>query len=80
MKPLFMWAGGKTKLLEDFGPYLPDSFSNYVEPFFGGGAMFTWAYEKNPDASFVINDLNHDLKGEDPQLDRAIEEILKMIK
>ena len=28
----------------------------------------------------VINDLNHDLKGEDPQLDRAIEEILKMIK
>jgi len=63
MKPLFMWAGGKTKLLEEFSPYLPDSFSNYVEPFFGGGAMFTWAYEKNPDASYVINDLNHHIMG-----------------
>ncbi|MFC1476984.1 S41 family peptidase, partial [candidate division KSB1 bacterium] len=28
----------------------------------------------------VINDLNHDLRGEDPQLDRAIEEILKKIR
>ncbi len=28
---------------------------------------------------FVINDLNDDLSGEDPQLDRAIEEIMKMI-
>ena len=63
MKPLFMWAGGKSKLLEEFSPHLPDTFSNYVEPFFGGGAMFTWAYEKNPDASFVINDLNHHIMG-----------------
>jgi tricorn protease len=29
---------------------------------------------------FVINDLNHDLGGEDPQLDRAIQEIMNMIR
>ena len=58
MKPLFMWAGGKTKLLDTFAEHLPESFDTYIEPFFGGGAMFTWAHSKNPDAKFVINDIN----------------------
>jgi DNA adenine methylase len=58
MKPLFMWAGGKTKLLDTFSEHLPENFDTYVEPFFGGGAVFTWAYAKNPDAKFVINDIN----------------------
>ena len=58
MKPLFMWAGGKTKLLEKYEPFLPEKFSVYHEPFFGGGAMFTWAYKKNPNAEFMINDVN----------------------
>ena len=58
MKPLFMWAGGKTKLLDTFAEHLPENFDTYIEPFFGGGAVFTWAYAKNPDAQFVINDIN----------------------
>lgn len=58
MKPLFMWAGGKTKLLDTFAEHLPESFDTYIEPFFGGGAVFTWAYAKNPSAKFVINDIN----------------------
>ena len=53
-----MWAGGKNRMLKKYQPFLPESFDKYVEPFFGGGAMFLWAYEKNPDASFVINDIN----------------------
>ena len=42
MKPLFIWAGGKTKVLKHYKDFLPSSssFSNYYEPFFGGGAMF----------------------------------------
>ena len=43
MKPLFMWAGGKTKLLDTFAEHLPENFDTYIEPFFGGGAVFTWA-------------------------------------
>lgn len=58
MKPLFMWAGGKNRMLKKYAPYMPTHFERYVEPFFGGGAMFIWAYEKNPAASFYINDIN----------------------
>ena len=62
MTPLFMWAGGKTKLIDNhYGPFLPERFDKYHEPFFGGGAMFIWAYKQNPNASFYINDINHDI-------------------
>jgi len=61
MKPLYIWAGGKNKMLKKYTDYLPKSFSTYVEPFFGGGAMYCWAYQKNPDARFVINDINESI-------------------
>jgi len=61
MKPLYIWAGGKNKMLKKYVDHLPKSFSTYVEPFFGGGAMYCWAYQKNPDASFVINDINESI-------------------
>jgi len=60
MKPLFMWAGGKTRLLKKYKErdVMPESFDTYVEPFMGAGAMFVWAYEQNPNARFVLNDYN----------------------
>ena len=58
MKPIFMWAGGKTKMLEKYEPYLPKTFKGYCEPFLGGGAMFIWAYKANPNAKFILNDVN----------------------
>ena len=61
MKPLFMWAGGKNKMLKKYSPHLPDKFDKYVEPFFGGGAMFIWAYNKNPGAAFILNDNNSNI-------------------
>ena len=61
MKPLYIWAGGKNKMLKKYVDHLPKSFSTYVEPFFGGGAMYCWAYQKNPDARFVINDINESI-------------------
>lgn len=63
MKPLFMWAGGKTRMIKKYGDILPDSFDSYVEPFLGAGAMFVWAYNKNPDATFVLNDYNESIMG-----------------
>jgi|TARA_R110000744_G_scaffold36139_1_gene83592 DNA adenine methylase len=63
MKPLFMWAGGKNKMLAKYEDHLPDSFTSYIEPFFGGGAMFIWAYQQNPDADFFINDINPHIMG-----------------
>lgn len=61
MKPLFMWAGGKTRMIKKYTDHLPETFDHYVEPFVGAGAMFVWAYEKNPDAEFVLNDSNESI-------------------
>jgi DNA adenine methylase len=58
MKPLFMWAGGKNKMLKHYKDELPASFDTYIEPFFGGGAVFLKAAQINPKAKFVINDVN----------------------
>jgi len=60
MKPLFMWAGGKTRLLKKYKEkgVLPETFDSYIEPFLGAGAMFVWAYNKNPNAKFYLNDSN----------------------
>jgi len=58
MKPLFMWAGGKTRLIKKYKEHLPETIEHYVEPFMGAGAMFVWAYKKNPNARFVLNDSN----------------------
>ena len=42
IKPLFIWAGGKTKMLKYHAPHLPSTVNSYSEPFFGGGAMFLY--------------------------------------
>jgi DNA adenine methylase len=38
--PFVKWAGGKSRLLVDLEKHLPEKFSNYFEPFLGGGALF----------------------------------------
>ena len=60
-KPLFMWAGGKSKMIKHYAPYIPQEFDTYIEPFFGGGAMFLHALKINPNVSLVINDVNEDI-------------------
>ena len=41
-KPILKWAGGKGQLLDVLMNNLPSRFNNYIEPFFGGGALFFW--------------------------------------
>ena len=48
-------------MLKHYKVLLPKDFNTYVEPFFGGGAMFVWAFSKNPEATFVINDINQEI-------------------
>jgi DNA adenine methylase len=62
MKPLYMWAGGKGRMLPRYQdrPGIPtQGYDTYVEPFFGGGAMMTWLAANAPGIQrFVLNDIN----------------------
>ena len=60
-KPLFIWAGGKTKVLKHYAPFMPTTFENYYEPFFGGGAMFVHVMNTYRPKNVVINDINADV-------------------
>lgn len=39
-KPILKWAGGKTQMLNDILPKVPEKYGRYIEPFVGGGALF----------------------------------------
>lgn len=39
-KPFIRWVGGKSRLLPRILPHVPESISEYYEPFLGGGAVF----------------------------------------
>ena len=56
-KPILKWAGGKTQLLKTLLPKIPNEYEKYIEPFFGGGALF---FAINPSSS-VIADSNPEI-------------------
>lgn len=39
-RPLLKWAGGKTQILPELLAKAPKKFGKYIEPFFGGGALY----------------------------------------
>lgn len=61
MKPLFIWAGGKSKMLKHYKPFMPDDVKTYCEPFFGGGAMYINIINKHNPKELIINDINSDI-------------------
>lgn len=56
-KPILKWAGGKTQLIGELLKCLPKKHGKYIEPFFGGGALF---FATSPENS-VIADINPEL-------------------
>lgn len=58
-KPFVKWAGGKQRLMEKLKVFLPDenSYTQYIEPFVGGGSMFYNLKQKNS----ILNDYNEEL-------------------
>ena len=56
MKSLIKWPGGKAREIKHIEGMIP-SFDRYVEPFFGGGAMFFFLKPKNA----LINDISNNL-------------------
>lgn len=54
MKPLIKYRGGKTRELPQIMAHLPKFTGRYVEPFFGGGALYFYLEP----AQAIINDIN----------------------
>ena len=60
IKTPLRYPGGKTRaaeMLTSSAPY----FEEYREPFIGGGSVFIKMKQKNPTATYWINDLYYDL-------------------
>ncbi len=55
-KTLIKWPGGKSKEIKYIENLIP-KFERYIEPFFGGGAMYFYLRPKNA----VINDISENL-------------------
>lgn len=54
MKPMIKYRGGKSKEIAHFIHNMPKDYSRYIEPFFGGGALYFYL---QPDKA-IINDIN----------------------
>ena len=57
MNPIIKYRGGKSREIPYFERYIPNDYNRYVEPFFGGGAVFFYL---EPEVA-LINDLNNRL-------------------
>lgn len=53
-RPFLKWVGGKSRVLAQLSPFLPQFEGTYYEPFVGGGAMF---FHLSPERA-VLSDLN----------------------
>ncbi|MGI8500190.1 MAG: DNA adenine methylase, partial [Hassallia sp.] len=58
-RPFLKWAGGKSKLIQQYLTYLPskNTYKNYYEPFLGGGAVFFHLQPSNA----ILTDINAEL-------------------
>ena len=54
MKPMIKYRGGKSKEIQHFLDHMPNYEGRYIEPFFGGGALFFYLEPEHG----VINDIN----------------------
>lgn len=75
-KPILKWAGGKTQMLGELLPKIPTSYGRYIEPFFGGGAMFFSLQPENA----VISDSNPELINMYQEVADHVEDVIRCLK
>ncbi len=61
IKSPLRYPGGKSRALGQIEAQVIDDFSEFREPFVGGGSVFIYFRQKYPQAQFWINDLNPDV-------------------
>lgn len=75
-KPILKWAGGKTQLLGELLPKVPKSYSRYIEPFFGGGAMFFALQPENA----IIADSNPEIINMYREVADHVDDVIKYLE
>lgn len=61
IKSPLRYPGGKSRAVSQIEKHLPASFTEFREPFVGGGSVFLFIRQKYPNVQLWINDLNYDL-------------------
>ncbi|OCQ95681.1 DNA methyltransferase [Nostoc sp. MBR 210] len=56
-RPFLKWAGGKSRLIQQYINYFPKFYQTYYEPFLGGGAIF---FHLQPTTA-ILTDINAEL-------------------
>ncbi|MHB9119644.1 MAG: Dam family site-specific DNA-(adenine-N6)-methyltransferase [Burkholderiales bacterium] len=88
-RPLLKWAGGKTQLLGEILPKIPQKYGHFIEPFFGGGALFFAVRPKggiiadsNPELVNLYRSVADDVEGviEQLRLLQNTEEIFYLVR
>ena len=75
-KPILKWAGGKTQMLGELLPKVPSSYGRYIEPFFGGGALFFALQPENA----VIADSNPELINMYRQVADHVDDVISFLE
>jgi len=71
LNAIIKWPGGKSRELDKIKELIPDKFNRYVEPFFGGGALYFDLMPKNAainDISASLMDFYRLVKAQDAEL------------
>lgn len=75
-KPILKWAGGKTQMLGELMPRVPKTYGRYIEPFFGGGALF---FSLKPDNA-IIADSNPELINMYLQVANNVDDVIECLQ
>jgi len=76
--PFLKWAGGKGRLLKQYGPYFPprNEIRHYYEPFIGGAAVF---FHIQPQAA-TLSDINKKLVDVYQIVQQNVELLIPLLK
>ncbi len=80
-RPFLKWAGGKRRVVTHIEQHLSPSFSNYFEPFAGGGAAFFALRTRiGKGCKAYLSDINKDLIDTWKTLKREPEKIIELLQ
>jgi len=79
-KPFVKWAGGKRQLLEALLNSVPESFSDYYEPFVGGGALYFKLWFSGRIKKAHLNDSNPELINAYLVIQKQVSELIDELK